>query len=191
MKMNSKRSLGICGVDEAGRGAWAGPVVAAAVMLAQPIDGLTDSKTISADKRTTLAKTIQAQSIWAIGVMNAAVIDEMNILQATMRAMTLAVDTLGDTPSHVLVDGNRLPDMLYPATAVVRGDTFEPSIQAASILAKVARDCLCGLLDVHYPNYGFAKHKGYGTQAHRNALATLGVSPVHRKSYKPVAAFLQ
>ncbi|MFM8354259.1 MAG: ribonuclease HII [Gammaproteobacteria bacterium] len=183
----------IAGVDEAGRGPLAGPVVAAAVILdpAQPIAGLADSKTLSARRREALAAQIRAQaSGWSVVFVDAAEIDACNILEATLRAMTRAVAALAPAPDRVLVDGNRLPKLPMPAEAIVRGDARVPAISAASILAKVARDAWMTTAALAFPGYGFEIHKGYPTRAHRDALARLGVTPLHRRSFAPVAAVL-
>jgi ribonuclease HII len=184
----------IAGVDEAGRGPLAGPVVAAAVILdpARPIAGLADSKTLSATQRDRLAAEIREKALaWALGRAEAAEIDHINILQATLLAMQRAVAGLSIAPAKVLVDGNRCPALVCPCQAIVRGDASVPAISAASILAKTARDAeLCQLHD-RYPHYGFARHKGYPTVAHREALRRYGPCPEHRRSFAPVAAALQ
>jgi ribonuclease HII len=182
------------GVDEAGRGPLAGPVVAAAVILdpSRSIDGLADSKAIAPARREVLAAEIRSRSLsWALGWADAAEIDALNILQATMLAMRRALLALHLPPSHVVVDGNRCPDLRglgFECTgeSVVRGDATVASISAASIVAKVARDEFMRELDGHYPGYGFAVHKGYPTTAHIEALRRLGPSAVHRRSFGPV-----
>lgn len=197
----------VAGVDEAGRGPLAGPVVAAAVILdpAQPIVGLADSKALSAEERDRLAPLVRARSLaWAIGVASPAEIDSINILQATMLAMRRAVLGLlgsvsGATPFgevRVEVDGNRLPSFdgvagVAEAVAIVKGDATQPAISAASILAKTARDRVMEQLDTRHPEYGFAIHKGYPTAAHLAALRAAGVSSVHRRSYGPVRSLLR
>lgn len=184
----------LAGVDEAGRGPLAGPVVAAAVVLSAsyPIDGLADSKTLSALRRETLAVQIRAHATaWALGMASVEEIDRLNILQATLLAMQRAVQGLGMTPDLVLVDGNRAPRLSCPVRTVVRGDALIKSISAASILAKVARDAILQNLDGEYPGYGFAVHKGYPTAAHQRALEALGPSPVHRRSFGPVRRLLE
>lgn len=184
----------LAGVDEAGRGPLAGPVVAAAVVLSAscPIDGLADSKTLSASRREALAGQIRAQATaWALGMASVEEIDRLNILQATLLAMQRAVQGLGMTPDLVLVDGNRAPQLSCPVRTVVRGDALIKSISAASILAKVARDAILQNLDAEYPGYGFAIHKGYPTAAHQRALEALGPSPVHRRSFGPVRRLLE
>ena len=182
------------GVDEAGRGPLAGPVVAAAVLLdpaAQPT-GLADSKRLTPAARERLEQAIRAQArAWAVAVVGAADIDRLNILQATLHAMRQAVCDLHPPARRVLIDGNRCPDGLpCPALAIVRGDAQVPVISAASILAKVARDRLMCVLDTRYPGYGFAVHKGYPTAAHLAALRRLGPCPEHRRSFAPVRALL-
>ena len=181
------------GVDEAGRGPLAGPVVAAAVILdpVRPIPGLDDSKLLSPQRREALDIEIRARAAgWAIARVDVDVIDAINILEATMLAMREAVARLDPAPRQVLVDGNRCPDLPCPARAVVRGDAGVPAIGAASILAKVARDREMVEMDRRYPGYGFARHKGYGTRAHQEALFRLGPSPIHRRSFAPVKTAL-
>jgi ribonuclease HII len=182
------------GVDEAGRGPLAGPVVAAAVILepSRPVAGLADSKVLSPARREVLATTIRAQSLaWSLGWADAAEIDTLNILQATMLAMRRALAALTVPPQHVIIDGNRCPDLSglafdCTAEAVVKGDSLVASVSAASILAKVARDEHMRVLDGRYPGYGLADHKGYPTAVHIAALRRLGPSPVHRRSFAPV-----
>lgn len=184
----------VAGVDEAGRGPLAGPVVAAAVILdpGRPIAGLADSKTLVATRRTVLAAEIRAHSLaWALGAAEVAEIDALNILQATMLAMRRAIAGLGVAPAHVIVDGNRCPavdGLGFDCTleALVAADATVPGVSAASILAKCARDELMCRLEADYPGYGFARHKGYPTAAHLAALRQLGPSPVHRRSFAPV-----
>lgn len=152
---------------------------------------MTDSKALSAGRRETLAETIRSEALcWALGRATVAEIDEMNILQASLLAMRRAVEGLTFRPSLVLVDGNRLPRWSFEARAIVKGDQTEPAIGAASILAKVQRDGEMLALHEHYPGYGFDRHKGYPTKAHITALETLGVSPVHRRSFGPVKRLL-
>lgn len=178
----------ICGVDEAGRGPLAGPVVAAAVILCEGgIAGLDDSKKLTAKKRAVLEAEIKARCTWAVGLADVEEIDRINILQATMLAMTRAVEWLGLEPSQVLVDGNRLPNWRYTAQAVVGGDALHPCISAASIIAKEHRDRLMRSYDLAYPGYGWASNKGYGSAGHLAALRTLGATPLHRRSFAPVA----
>lgn len=183
----------IAGVDEAGRGPLAGPVVAAAVILddKQPISGLADSKKLTPVRRDALYDEIRARAL-CCSVAQASVqeIDHLNILHATMLAMKRAVEGLRLLPSQVLVDGNRLPVLNVLAEAVVKGDQTVPSISAASIVAKVTRDRLMLELDGRWPAYGFSQHKGYGTEAHLAALARHGVCEEHRRSFAPVAAAL-
>ena len=180
----------VAGVDEAGRGPLAGPVVAAAVILddLKPIPGLADSKTLSARQRERLSEAIHARAL-CFSVAHASVeeIDQLNILQATLLAMRRAVMGLRLKPHKVLVDGNRLPTLDIMAEAVVQGDRKVPAISAASILAKVARDRWCLEIDAEYPLYGFAAHKGYGTAQHLAALQRHGATPWHRRSFSPVA----
>lgn len=182
------------GVDEAGRGPLAGPVAAAAVILddARPIIGLADSKRLSPARREALALEIRASSLaWGLGWAEAAEVDEFNVLQATFLAMRRALAALRSVPAHVIVDGNRCPSLqglTFECTveAVVRADATVASVSAASILAKTARDACMRELELRYPGYGFADHKGYPTASHVAALRRLGPSPVHRRSYAPV-----
>ncbi|WP_159990576.1 ribonuclease HII [Pelistega ratti] len=180
----------IAGVDEAGRGPLAGDVYAAAVILDEknPILGLTDSKKLTEKKRDALAKTIKEKALaWCIASASVEEIDTLNILQATMLAMTRAVEGLSIKADLVLIDGNRIPrQLLYPAKAIVKGDLLEPAISAASILAKTARDAALVTLHEQYPQYAFDKHKGYGTALHLARLEEFGVCPAHRKSFAPV-----
>jgi len=178
----------IAGVDEAGRGCLAGPVVAAAVILDAPIPGLRDSKQLSAPQRERLAQRIRAEArAWAVAEASVEEIDRLNIRQATFLAMDRAVTGLGLAPGHILVDGNALPaGFPCAATAIVKGDLTEPAISAASILAKTVRDALMKEMDLAFPAYGFARHKGYGTAAHAAALMTHGPCAHHRKSFAPV-----
>jgi ribonuclease HII len=186
--------LRVAGVDEAGRGPLAGPVVVAAVILdpARPIDGLADSKAIAEAARERLSDLIVARALaHAVVVVEAAEIDRRNILQATLAGMARALHGLDPAADHALVDGNHLPkDLPCPATAIVDGDALEPAISAASILAKVARDRLMRALDARHPGYGFAIHKGYPTPDHLAALARLGPCPEHRRSFAPVRRLL-
>jgi ribonuclease HII len=183
----------IAGVDEAGRGPLAGPVVAAAVILDEmhPIAGLNDSKKLTALRRERLYDEIRAKAL-CCSVAQASVeeIDRLNILQATLLAMRRAVEGLRLKPAKVLVDGNRLPVLGMLAEAIVGGDALVPSISAASILAKVTRDRWCAELDQQYPQYGFAAHKGYGTAVHLAALRAHGACPEHRKTFAPVTQVL-
>ena len=184
----------MAGVDEAGRGPLAGPVVAAAVILddLNPIKGLADSKKLSASQREKLYDEIRAKALCcSIALATAEEIDTLNILQATMRAMKRAVEGLRLKPNKVLVDGNRLPSLVILAEAIVKGDALVPCISAASILAKVYRDRWCAEFHLEYPQYGFAGHKGYGTVAHLAALRLHGACPQHRRSFSPVAEVLR
>ncbi len=183
----------IAGIDEVGRGPLAGPVVAAAVILdpEKPIDGLMDSKKLSEKKREQLSAIIKQRALaWSIGRAEVEEIDDINILQASLLAMKRALEGLTIRPDLALVDGNKLPDLDCPAEAIVKGDSKVPVISAASIIAKVARDNEMLELDEQYPGYGLAKHKGYPTKVHMQALKELGVSPIHRISYKPVKQLL-
>ncbi len=179
----------ICGVDEAGRGPLAGPVVAAAVVLdpAHPIAGLADSKKLAPARREALAAAIRHSALaWAVAVSSVEEIDRINILRASLLAMQRAVAQLGVEPREVLVDGLHCPKVRYPVRAIVKGDAKVAEISAASILAKVARDAIMLELHAAYPHYGFDLHKGYPTVAHIAALQAHGVSPVHRLTFGPV-----
>ena len=183
----------VCGVDEAGRGPLAGPVVAAAVILdpARPIAGLNDSKKLSAKRREALAIEIREKALaWAVAEASVEEIDRINILQASLLAMRRAVEALSTRPEHALIDGNRCPALPCTAEAIIGGDGKVASIAAASILAKTVRDA--GMLELHavYPQYGFDRHMGYPTAVHLTALREHGVTPVHRRSYAPVAQLL-
>jgi ribonuclease HII len=181
----------IVGVDEAGRGPLAGPVVAAAVGLCEGgIIGLDDSKRLSAKRRAVLEAEIKAKCRWAVGIASVEEIDAINILQATMLAMTRAVDALGLEPALVMVDGNRLPRWRYVAEAIIGGDAIHPCISAASIIAKEHRDRIMVAADADYPGYGWASNKGYGAAVHMTALRQLGPTPLHRKSFAPVTQML-
>ena len=184
----------MAGVDEAGRGPLAGPVVAAAVILddLNPIKGLADSKKLTALRRERLYDEIRAKALCcSIALATAEEIDSLNILQATMLAMRRAVEGLRLKPNKVLVDGNRLPTLVILAEAIVKGDALVPCISAASILAKVYRDRWCAEFHLEYPQYGFAGHKGYGTAEHLAALRKHGACPQHRRSFGPVAEVLR
>ncbi len=179
----------VAGVDEAGRGPLAGPVIAAAVILDEdkPVGGLADSKTLTADRREKLSELIRERALcWALGRAEVEEIDRLNILQATMLAMRRAVASLPLAPGLVKIDGNRAPPMDYPVQTIIRGDASVPAISAASILAKVARDAEMLEWDRRYPGYGFSVHKGYPTRAHIDALLKQGISPIHRRSFGPV-----
>lgn len=181
-------------MDEAGRGPLAGPVVAAAVVLdpARPVAGLRDSKLLTERARTELAGIIRAHSLaWCVARAEVEEIDRLNILQATMLAMSRAVAGLGLPPRHVLVDGNRCPALACTVEALVGGDRRVACISAASILAKVSRDTAMVALDGRYPGYGFARNKGYPTREHREALARLGPCAHHRRTFGPVRACIE
>ncbi|HIE53794.1 MAG TPA: ribonuclease HII [Chromatiaceae bacterium] len=183
----------LCGVDEAGRGPLAGPVVAAAVVLERnrPIPGLADSKKLTPRRREALYEEIVDRSLaWSLGRAEVEEIDRLNILQASLLAMRRAVEGLPLKVDHVLVDGNRLPDLPCSGEAIVGGDGLEPAISAASILAKVSRDREMVVLDQRYPGYGLAAHKGYPTKQHLEALRSLGVSEIHRRTFAPVRKLL-
>lgn len=183
----------VCGIDEAGRGPWAGPVTAAAVILdpnniPKEID---DSKALNERQRQRLFEEIKETAIaFSIEFVSAEIIDEINILQATFNAMRRAVNSLSVRPTLLLIDGNRDPRIGIDAQTIIKGDSISVSIAAASILAKVARDELMCRYDSLYPQYGFAKHKGYGVKAHSNALKTFGPCEIHRKSFKPITALI-
>lgn len=183
----------VCGIDEAGRGPLAGPVVAAAVILdpARPIPGLDDSKKLSEKKREALAEVIKSQAVaWAVAWATVEEIDSLNILQASLLAMRRAVERLGVAPVSALVDGNVCPRLDCPVQAVVKGDGSVAPIAAASILAKTDRDREMLRLHALHPQYGFDRHMGYPTPAHLAALGEHGVSPIHRRSYGPVKRLL-
>ena len=184
---------GLAGVDEVGRGPLAGDVVAAAVILnpEDPIPELDDSKKLTPARRERLAEEIRERALaWSLGRASVAEIDKLNILQASLLAMHRAVRGLQPQPDYVLVDGNRLPQWPYRSEPVVGGDGIVPAISAASILAKVQRDAEMVALDQRYPGYGLARHKGYPTAAHLEALLLLGASPIHRRSFGPVRNLL-
>lgn len=184
----------IAGVDEAGRGPLAGPVMAAAVILdpARPIAGLADSKKLSERQRDALENEIKEKAwAWAVARAEVEEIDTLNILWASMLAMRRAVLALSSAPVLALVDGNRCPELPCRAEAVIKGDQTVPAISAASILAKVARDRELIVLETRYPGYGFAQHKGYPTKDHVAALERLGATPVHRRSFGPVRRVLK
>lgn len=185
----------IAGVDEVGRGCLAGPVIAAAVIFldrkACPSE-VNDSKKLSRDTRRRLHESLTTSSliIWSVGISSVEEIDKVNVLRACDLAMKRAIDELSLIPEQLLVDGLRVPLLGKKQQAIVKGDSQSPSIAAASIIAKETRDCLMEKLEIQYPGYGFAKHKGYGTSLHHEALKSLGPSPEHRRSFAPVAAFL-
>jgi ribonuclease HII len=184
-----KRTILVAGIDEAGRGPLAGPVVAAAVILdpERPIRGLADSKLLTPERREVLAKRIRDRAIaWSTGQADVSEIDTINILHATMLAMCRAVAALPITPEEALVDGNRCPDLSCRVRAIIKGDRDVKSISAASIIAKTTRDAMLRELDKVYPAYGFAQHKGYGTPEHLAALDRHGPCPIHRRSFAPV-----
>lgn len=181
------------GVDEAGRGPLAGPVCAAAVILdpARPIEGLADSKKLSKKKREALEAEIKEKALaWCVAWGEVEEIDEINILQSTMLSMKRAVEGLSIAPDKVIVDGNRAPRLSCRVEAVVKADAKIPEVSAASILAKTARDRLMEKMDEEHPGYGFAKHAGYGTKAHVEAIRRLGPSPIHRRSFEPVKTMI-
>lgn len=192
--MPSTNEQRVAGVDEAGRGPLAGPVIVAAVILdpAKPIAGLADSKKLSAARRASLDAQIRAHALaFSVIEVGVADIDALNILQATLLGMSRAVAALAPVPTLALIDGNRLPKHLVcAARAIVAGDASEPAISAASILAKVARDRILCAMDANHPGYGFAQHKGYPTAAHLAALQRLGPCPEHRRSFAPVRQLL-
>ena len=184
----------VAGVDEAGRGPLAGPVIASAVILdpARPIDGLNDSKKLSPNRRVCLYDEIRMCALaWSIGRAEVEEIDRINILQATLLAMQRAVQDLVPSPEHVLVDGNRCPVFACPAQAVVKGDSRVAAISAASIMAKVTRDREMIEMDRQFPGYGLAQHKGYPSKSHLEALQRLGVTSIHRRSYAPVRRIVE
>lgn len=184
----------VAGIDEAGRGPLAGPVVAAAVILdpENPIEGLNDSKVLSEAAREALYITITERALaWGVGYAEVEEIDRINILQATMKAMQRAVEALGIVPDHALVDGNRCPQLPCTVEYVIGGDASVPAISAASVIAKVTRDREMVALDERFPGYGFASHKGYSTAAHLEALDRLGPTPAHRRSFAPVRRLLE
>ncbi len=193
MAEKDKENLLVAGVDEAGRGPLAGPVIAAAVILnpKKRIIGLKDSKLLTPLRREALFPQIISKAL-AFGIGRAEVheIEQINILQASLLAMKRAIAKLGLRPDRVLIDGNKCPDLEYPSEAIVDGDKKIKAISAASILAKVIRDKEMAELDKQFPGYGFAKHKGYGTEEHHRALQKLGLCKIHRKSFAPCRAFL-
>lgn len=195
--LSREQALGglVCGIDEAGRGPWAGPVSAAAVIwpagVAIPA-GVTDSKKLSPARRDALFDEIMAQAHVGIGEASVEEIDALNILRATMLAMARAVAALPLVPDHALIDGNRLPPGLpCPASTLIKGDALSLSIGAASIIAKVHRDRIMAAADLRFPGYGFARHMGYGTPEHHEALQRLGPTSFHRTSFSPIKALIQ
>lgn len=195
MHVAQRNAVLLCaGVDEAGRGPLAGPVVAAAVILHpdRPITGLADSKTLSAARREQLARLIREQALaWSVAEAGVTEIDRLNILQATLLAMRRALAGLDPAPQRALIDGNRIPQGLAcAAAAVIGGDRSVPAIGAASILAKTTRDAWLLALAADYPEYGFERHKGYGTREHLEALERFGPTPAHRTSFAPVRRLL-
>lgn len=184
----------VAGTDEVGRGPLAGDVVAAAVILSpgKVVAGLNDSKKLTEKQRSLYAEQIKMESLaWAIGRASVAEIDEINILQASLLAMSRAVNGLSNKPVHVFVDGNKIPRWEYSSTPVVKGDSKLACIAAASVLAKVCRDEEMCAFEQQYPGYGLAQHKGYPTKQHMQALKDLGPTPIHRRSFKPVSELLQ
>jgi ribonuclease HII len=183
----------VCGVDEAGRGPLAGPVIAAAVILdpARPIDGLRDSKQLSPARRNALSERIRSHALtWAVAAASVEEIDRLNILQASLLAMKRAIEALDPAADAALIDGNQLPRLAIEARAVIGGDGLEPAISAASILAKHHRDRLMADLDLAFPGYGFAEHAGYPTPRHLQRLRELGPCLMHRRSFGPVRALV-
>ncbi len=184
----------VAGLDEAGRGPWAGPVTAAAVVLPAGDDclralvGVDDSKRLTPRRREALAPVIKSVAVaWGVGMAESGEIDRLGIVPATRLAMERALGALGLAPQALLIDAVRLPGVTFPQRSLIHGDALSLSIAAASILAKVARDRLMVEMDGQYPGYGFARHKGYGTRVHAEALARLGPCPIHRRSFAPVA----
>jgi ribonuclease HII len=191
--IKTTQNILVAGVDEAGRGPLAGPVVAAAVILdpQKPIEGLADSKILSERKRDSLFDIIKIYALsWSVGMASVEEIDEFNILQATLLAMQRAVNGLAIQPDEALIDGNRLPNLLIPAQAIIKGDSKVKAISAASILAKVERDKI--MVDYHkkYPDFSFHLHKGYGTGQHLNEIGQFGFLPIHRKTFNPVRTMI-
>ncbi len=183
--------MSICGIDEAGRGPWAGPVVAAAVILPRTgrPKGLADSKQLSADVREALAFSIRACALVGVGVASHEEIDALNIHQATLLAMRRAFEALPEAPLAALIDGIAAPELPCAYETIIEGDAHVACISAASIIAKVTRDKMMTEAGALYPGYGFARHKGYGVPEHKEALDRLGPSPIHRRSFKPVRAY--
>jgi len=193
LRLERARPGPVCGVDEAGRGPWAGPVCAAAVILRPRarLDGLDDSKRLTARQREAAEPRIKAESLaWAVAFASVDEIGELNILRATALAMRRAVDALSHAPAFALVDGDKAFEFGCRSEAVIGGDGISASIAAASILAKTARDRLMAALDTEFPGYGFAAHKGYGVPAHAAALRALGPCPIHRMTWAPLRELL-
>ena len=191
--IKTTQNILVAGVDEAGRGPLAGPVVAGAVILdpLKPIEGLADSKILSERKRDSLFDIIKIYALsWSVGMASVEEIDEFNILQATLLAMQRAVNGLAIQPDEALIDGNRLPNLLIPAQVIIKGDSKVKAISAASILAKVERDKI--MVDYHkkYPDFSFHLHKGYGTGQHLNEIGQFGFLPIHRKTFNPVRTMI-
>lgn len=180
----------VAGVDEVGRGPLAGPVLAAAVVLRRPVEGLADSKTLTASRRERIARALEDSAWIGIGAASTAEIERLDVLRASLLAMQRAVARLPIRPVRVLVDGNRAPELPIPVACIVGGDALVPEIMAASIVAKVLRDRLMARLDRRWPGYGFAANAGYPTAAHRAALRRLGPCPHHRRTFRPVAEAL-
>ena len=181
----------IAGIDEAGRGPLAGPIITAAVILAKPIAGIADSKKLSSERREQVAKAIKKHAFcFAYGRAEVCEVENLNIHFATLLAMQRAIEALSVQPDEILVDGKFIPKIAIPCRAIINGDNLEKVIGAASILAKVLRDAEMRALDLIYPEYGFAQHKGYGTPQHFHALKAFGPCPIHRKTFAPVAAIL-
>jgi len=182
----------IVGIDEVGRGPWAGPVVAGAVLLISQIDGLNDSKLLSAKKREELDKIIRAKGKFGLGWVYASEIDDIGLTKAVAKAMHLAYQALGEQADEIIIDGNvNFLEDVKGARAVIKADQTVPEVAAASIVAKVARDAYMVEMSGKYPGYGFEKHVGYGTAAHKQALEKLGVLPIHRRSFKPIIDLLK
>lgn len=186
----------VAGVDEAGRGPWAGPVVAAAVILPHPLipvlrNSLDDSKRLTRKNRAVLMRLLKRSADIGVGAASVSEIEQYNILVATHRAMLRAIQALHNTPNTVLIDGNRLPpDLLCPGEAVIKGDSISISIAAASIVAKVTRDKLMSALGARYPVYGWEQNAGYGTRQHQRGLSAHGITPHHRRTFKPINKIL-
>ena len=182
----------IAGIDEAGRGPWAGPVVAAAVILEKDDipEGLHDSKKISPGKREKIFDSLTEKADIGIGIIDFEEIDQLNILQASLKAMQLALSQLSSPPCYALIDGNKCPDLPIPSQAVIKGDSQVMSIAAASIIAKVTRDRIMKKIGAEFPGYGWERNMGYGTKEHAEALLKLGVTPHHRRSFAPVKKLL-